>query len=36
MGLDNYIEFVMKNLLRSLIIDVLRAINISKILIGSN
>jgi hypothetical protein len=36
MGLDNYIEFAMKSLLRNPIIDVLRAINISKILIQSN
>jgi len=31
MGLDNYIEFAIKNLLRNPIIDVLGDINISKI-----
>lgn len=36
MELDNYIEFAMKNLLKNPIIDVLRSINISKILIQSN
>jgi len=36
MGLDNYIEFAMKNILKNPIIEVLRSINISKILIQSN
>jgi len=36
MGLDNYIEFTMKNILKNPIIEVLRSINISKILIQSN